>query len=506
MTVMRRGARTAAPPRVAPALVSTTRPAAMPIAATLRDLARRRPDDADGRLTSATFNLNATVGPDPVQLFAAALEAGLEPSLWLKPVDDFALVGIGSAWSVRADGPGRFSAIAEEWERLLTPAGLGGEGSSPRAAAPLLIGGLGFTGSVPVDPLWSPFGAASMSVPELMLTKTPAGRWLTASLVEASGVPESASAAVEAPDRLEALWSGLMAAALARPDADGAGGSAGRDQLTVVAEQPDRRTWDRLVDRFAGAVGRGRLEKVVLARRRDLASPEVIDTVAAVRRLAAGSPTSTTYAFVRGGSVFLGATPERLISTEGKNFQTVAMAGSIRHGDNAAQEAALAAELLSSDKDREEHAIVVEMIRAMLEPAAAEIHVAPSPVVATFGTVQHLVTTVTGRLRDRTGILSLAGLLHPTPAVGGEPRSLALELIAENEGFERGWYAGPLGWVGADGDGEFVVALRCAVVSGHNAALFAGCGIVADSDSEREWEESRNKMQVVASALGELRS
>jgi len=116
------------------------------------------------------------------------------------------------------------------------------------------------------------------------------------------------------------------------------------------------------------------------------------------------------------------------------------------------------------------------------------------------------VTTVTGRLRDRAGILSLAGLLHPTPAVGGEPRGLALELIAEHEGFERGWYAGPIGWVGADGDGEFVVALRCGVVSGSTAALFAGCGIVADSDPAREWEESRNKMQVVAGALGELQS
>ena len=93
-----------------------------------------------------------------------------------------------------------------------------------------------------------------------------------------------------------------------------------------------------------------------------------------------------------------------------------------------------------------------------------------------------------------------------TPAVGGEPRALALELIAEHEGFERGWYAGPLGWVGADGDGEFVVALRCALVSGRTAALFAGCGIVADSEPAREWEESKNKMQVVASALGELQS
>jgi isochorismate synthase len=271
-----------------------------------------------------------------------------------------------------------------------------------------------------------------------------------------------------------------------------------------MAERPDRRTWDHLVDRFAGAVGRGRLDKVVLARRLDLAAPVEIDAVSAVKRLTAGSPTSTTYAFARRGNVLIGATPERLISTQGKEFQTVAIAGSIRHVEDAGEEAALAAELLASDKDREEHEIVVEMLRTNLEPVATELHVATAPVVATFGTVQHLVTTVTGRLRDRSGILSLAGLLHPTPAVGGEPRELALELITEHESFERGWYAGPLGWVGADGDGEFVVALRCGVVSGRTAALFAGCGIVADSDPAREWEESMNKMQVVAGALGEL--
>jgi isochorismate synthase len=451
---------------------------------------------SEERLISATFTLAREASPDPIDVFAAALRAGLEPSLWLQPVDGFSMVGIGRTWTIAADGPDRFGEVAEAWDRLLASARIDGADSAGRAAGPLLIGGLGFTGDAPADPAWSPFGAASLSVPELLLLETPDGRWLTGSLMADRETPAD-------PDRLERLWTDLVsdAAALARHDPP-----IGHPPLTIVGSHPDRVTWDRLVARFAGAVGRGRLDKVVLARRLDLTSPVELDAVSAVRGLTAGSPTSTTYAFARSGAVFLGATPERLISTQGKDFETVAMAGSIRHVDDAAEEAALAAELLASDKDREEHEIVVEMLRTMLSPVASEIHVAISPVVATFGTVQHLVTTVTGRLRDRAGILSLAGLLHPTPAVGGEPRALALELIAEHEGFERGWYAGPLGWVGADGDGEFVVALRCAVVSGRNAALFAGCGIVADSDPAREWEESKNKMQVMASALGDLQS
>ena len=465
------------------------------------DLPSARFADPNGTLVSATSEVLRSSDVDPIGVFAAALDLGLGPCLWLAPDQGFALVGVGCAWSVLAEGPVRFQAVADAWERRLSGARLHIAATAGRRVGPLLVGGLGFTGEAPRDPLWTPFGAASMVLPELLLVQSGDRAWLTSSFI-AGREQDSGSAVTDAPDRLEDLWRGLVAASgpialsLKRPRSP--------ERLALVAEHPDRPTWERLVDRFAGAVGRGRLDKVVLARRADLTAAIAIDVVAALQRLAAASPNSTTYAITRGGNIFIGATPERLIATQGAKFQTVAIAGSIRHADDAADEAALAAELLTSGKDREEHRIVVEMLRTMLSPIASEIVVAAAPVVAKFGPVQHLVTTVTGRLRDRAGILPLAGLLHPTPAVGGEPRTLALELIVEHEGFERGWYAGPLGWVGADGDGEFVVALRCAVVSGHTAALFAGCGIVADSDPAREWEESRNKMQVVASALGEV--
>jgi salicylate biosynthesis isochorismate synthase len=442
---------------------------------------------AAGRLTSTAAAL--TSAPDLIDLFAPAFRAGLEPVLWLQPIDDFAVVGIGKAWSVQAEGPDRFRAVAEAWEARLAGARLSG------AAEPRLIGGLGFTGEVPDGEPWSPFGAASMVLPELLLVRRGGAATLTTSYID--------DGAADGQARLKRQWSELAASAAAEALSEEASAQI-PTPLSVVAEHPDRVTWDRLVGRFAGAVGRGRLDKVVLARRVDLEAPQEIDVVGAVRWLAARSPNSTTYAFTRGSSVFFGATPERLVATQSRAFQTVAIAGTIRHDEDPAVEATLAAELLASDKDREEHEIVVDTLRALLEPVSAEIAVAQSPVVARFGTVQHLVTTVSGRQRDRSGILSLAALLHPTPAVGGEPRDLALELIADHEGFDRGWYAGPLGWVGADGDGEFVVALRCAVVSGKSAALFAGCGIVADSDAAREWKESRNKMQVVAAALGEV--
>jgi isochorismate synthase len=272
----------------------------------------------------------------------------------------------------------------------------------------------------------------------------------------------------------------------------------------VVASRPDRAAWDRLVGLYAGAVGRGRLDKVVLARRVELRSAIELDVPNALRRLAASAPESTIFAFSRSGWTFLGATPERLVRTEGRAFTTVALAGSIRRGADAAEDAALAAELMASEKEREEHGVVVEMLRTSLSPLCESLEMDDTPGVMRLRDVQHLVTGVRGRLAHDAGMLSLAEVIHPTPAVGGEPRDLALELIAEHEGFERGWYAGPVGWVDAAGDGELAVALRSGLVAGTVATLFAGCGIVADSDAEQEWEESRVKLRTVAGALGRL--
>ena len=305
------------------------------------------------------------------------------------------------------------------------------------------------------------------------------------------------------PRTAERRWDALAARAAALSPGTGAVVARPADApLAIIGERPDRVAWERLVGLFAGAVGRGRLDKVVLARRVDVRSSIEIDVENALRRLAAGAPEGTIYAFVRDGRTFLGATPERLVRTAGRDFETVAIAGSAPRGATAAEDAALAAALVASEKEREEHAVVVEMLRESLAPLAETLEVGATPGILPLRHVQHLVTPVRGRLRDQAGLLGLAERLHPTPAVGGEPRDLALEMIAEHEGIERGWYAGPIGWLGADGDGELMVALRCGLVAGRDAALFAGCGIVADSDPSREWEESRMKLRPVASALG----
>lgn len=462
----------------------------------LAEQLHRQLDSAAGG--TATFFAATIEVPDsdPIAVFAAAVEADLEVALWFRPSEGTAFVGIGRAWAVEPDGPGRFDAAEDAWRMLLSGACF--DGPPPRRGdGPMLLGGLGFSGRRP-DPadVWGPFGAASLVLPDLLLAMSPNGSRVTGSLLADAVGPGSASA-------LERRWERLFdrARALA-PNPAGIVARPVVAPLVTVAEQPAEEAWRRLVGMFAGAVGRGRLDKVVLARRVDFRAAAEVDVPNAVRRLALSAPESTTYAFRRDGRTFLGATPEQLVRTEGRAFRTVAVGGSIRRGANAAEDAVLAQALLDSEKNREEHAIVVGALAQLLAPVAERLEVAPGPAVMTLRHVQHLVTEVEGTLREAHGLLALARRLHPTPAVGGEPRALALSLIDEHEGFDRGWYAGPVGWLGSDGDGELCVALRCGIVDRTRATLFAGCGIVADSDPEQEWAESRLKLRAVAAALG----
>jgi isochorismate synthase len=434
-------------------------------------------------LAAATVPVEAA---DPIGLFAAAQETGVEAALWLRPSEGLALVGVGRAWAAEGEGPARFHDAESTWRALVGDARLDGD-------APVLLGGLGFSGRRPAaDDPWAPFGPSSLVLPELLLTV----RDGVATLTGAALGPVD-------PRALERRWDAL--ATRARELTPPAAGMVARPVFALLRtdlEQPSRPAWLRLVGTMAGAVGRGRLDKVVLARRVDLRSPVELDVPNALRRLAASAPESTIYAFRRDGRTFLGATPERLVRVEGRRFRTAAVAGTIRRGADAAEDEALGRELLASEKDREEHAIVVAAIREGLTPIASTLVIAPTPVVMTLRHVQHLATEISGTLPDAAGLLVLGERLHPTPAVGGAPREAALAMIDEHEGFDRGWYAGPIGWVGADGDGELCVALRCGIVDRTRATLFAGCGIVADSDPDQEWEESRIKLRAVVSALG----
>ncbi len=281
--------------------------------------------------------------------------------------------------------------------------------------------------------------------------------------------------------------------------------------LSTVPEEPTGITyaegsrsalqWQAAVRQAVARIVRGDLDKVVLARDLVATADRPVDSRHLLTRLAAAYPSCWTFAV--GGLV--GATPELLVRRAGADVTSRVLAGTVRRlGDDIA-DGELAAGLMDSDKDLEEHEFAVHSVAAALGSYCADLDVPEHPRILRLANVQHLATDVTGRLTDAaTSVLDLAAALHPTAAVCGTPTDVALELIRELEGMDRGRYAGPVGWLGTNGDGEFGIALRCAELDGPRVRLFAGCGIVAGSDSESELAEAQAKFVPVRDALEPL--
>lgn len=270
-------------------------------------------------------------------------------------------------------------------------------------------------------------------------------------------------------------------------------------QLSVAPQDGEHRAWRQAVGHALDRIARGPLVKVVLAREVVVDADRPYDPRTILERLRRREPSSFSYA--AGG--FVGASPELLVRRRGDRVLSRPMAGTAPRGRTPADDERLVAELLESAKDADEHALVVGHVRAALERVCRDVVAGAGPEAVRLSSVTHLATTVAGHLAgdDPLSALSLAGLLHPTPAVGGLPCEEALAAIAALESFDRGRYAGPVGWVDGRGDGDWAVALRCATLDGTRARLAAGAGIVAGSDPDAEWEETEAKLEPMLAAL-----
>lgn len=244
-------------------------------------------------------------------------------------------------------------------------------------------------------------------------------------------------------------------------------------------------------------VGEGPLQKVVLARDLLVSAAEPLDVRLLVSRLAERFP--DCYTFCCDG--LIGATPELLLRRTGRAVTSLVLAGSAPRGTTAVEDERLGAALLHSAKDAVEHRLSVESVRDGLAHLCDRLEVQAEPTLLRLDNVQHLATSVHGRLREPLTALEVAGWLHPTAAICGTPTDLARERIRALEGMDRGRYSGPVGWTDMRGDGEFGIALRCAELTGNGARLFAGAGIVGNSLPEAELEETRLKLRAMQSAL-----
>jgi len=425
---------------------------------------------------------------DPLRWFAHG--AALGPRhLFMRPSAGYALAGIGSAWTTHGRGAARFQTVGAAWRDLLDGA-LIDRPDAASLAGPLLLGGFAFDPLRPTTPLWQDYPPALLSLPRYLLSCQDGACWLTvSSVVWPDTQPDAQAGALLAP------LGGLLAPATTR------------ERPPAHAEVTDPlppQVWQEIVRGVAAEIRGGALEKAVLARAARVCGTAPFAPEDVLRRLRAAYPGCYIFAMSQGPSTFLGASPEQLVSLRDGQVRAMALAGSIRRGVTDQEDSALGQQLLASAKDSGEHAVVVRVLAEGLRAVCADVRTPPAPQLLRLHNVQHLHTPITARVRAGRSVLDLVERLHPTPAVGGYPREAALRLIRDREGLDRGWYAGPLGWVDARGEGEFAVALRSALLRGSEATLFAGCGIVADSQPESEYAESALKMRPLLTALGVL--
>ena len=357
-----------------------------------------------------------------------------------------------------------------------------GVGDAPAGAGPVAVGGFAFAPDGGSAPHWAGFGAGELVVPEVALARRGGDVRLTVTALACpDDVPEEIAAAMQA--RVAELRPGSL------PLVDPA--PAGRFQIAGVAP-PEH--YEAAVARAVEHIRAGGLEKIVLAREVAVHAPAPHDAAAVFGVLRAAFGSCFVFCAGQGDAAFVAASPELLVRREGQRASTVALAGSARRSADPAVDDHLGEQLLRSAKERSEQAIVARRIARTLRPLAVWVAAPEEPSVVKVANIQHLATPIRAQLAHPYSAVELAGLLHPTPAVGGEPHSIAVPMIPALEGLDRGWYAGPVGWTDASEDGEFCVALRCALLRGSEARLYAGVGVVRDSDPAAEMAETEIKL------------
>jgi isochorismate synthase len=427
--------------------------------------------------------------PDLVEIVNAARDAGHEVLLIERPMPDAASVAaLGKVFDIVAAPGGvavedaggvvidfeaadnRLLGAARIWRRLcesFEPAG-------PATLGPIAVGGFAYRPDRDPSGPWSGFPALLFRVPALAVTRVRGRTFGVAAAAGAEALLELAHTSLRAP-------------------------AARRLEVTSVRNPV---SWAAAVETAAARLRAGEAAKVVLAREVVARGDGVVSAGMVARTLRAAYPSCFTY-LVTGadGTAFAGASPEMLIRRSGRRAFSHPMAGSVARGATEAEDDRLAHELEASAKDNAEHRLASDFVVEALRPFARSVSARP-PEVVRFTNIQHLATAVTAELLDPPAdVLELAAALHPTPAVGGWPRAAADALIDELEGMERGWYAGAVGWIDSHGDGEFAVALRCGLLWEDGARLYAGVGVMPDSDPARELEETELKFKALLHAL-----
>jgi len=405
---------------------------------------------------------------------------------WQNADKTLTLVGIGHATLLTSDATDdRFTDISTRWKKLCSALI-----KEENDREPVLFGGFSFDPKSVKQSEWDAFPSAHFVVPFFQLSITNGKTEISINLVtESNDAAEEFEKLRDERDRLIHIAQVEESALLTKPK-------------VVSIEELSKEHYMETVADVTKKINKGEAEKVVIARSVKLNFAEDVPAVTALHHISNEQQESYHFGLQKDGQLFFGATPERLIEISNGRAYSACVAGSIKRGKSAAEDRELGDELLEDRKNREEHQYVVKMISQVFKTFCKDIKISKVPKLMKVRDIQHLFTPVEGKVEQGTDIFSLVQALHPTPALGGVPTSIAMEMIRSEENLDRGYYAGPIGWTDTAGNGEFAVAIRSALLDGDSAYLYAGGGIVADSEPDKEYDETWVKFRPVMRALG----
>jgi menaquinone-specific isochorismate synthase len=414
---------------------------------------------------------------------------------WEKPTEEFAIAGGKKLVSISATGPNRFRKINTQFEAIRQSTAEYSVLSYPYSGM-MLLGGFSFFDHIEGE-LWNAYKPASFTVPKWMIIKD--GKFTLATI----GVKlESFDSPAELREHLRQQIGNIKRTINLNIDKNQSKPADSSYNTALPKNGSGYNKWISSVRKAKKLIDKKSFEKLVLARQISVSKSENIAPTQVLNKLR--QQYANCYNFLihhPEGETFLGSTPERLGTFRNKLLLTDALAGSIQRGNTATEDTVFEKYLSDSRKDLNEHNFVIKDIEERLKPYVNSLNRNPQPEIKKLSNVQHLYTPIRAKLKDDVNILTVIGQLHPTPAVGGYPWKDAAEYINELETFDRGWYAGPIGWFNARGDGEFAVAIRSGLFTETEAHFFAGCGIVSNSNPESEWEETNLKLKPMLSAL-----
>lgn len=404
---------------------------------------------------------------------------------WQNREKTFTLVGLGHAHVIENNAHDeRFDSVEAEWKELTQNIV-----QEERDLQPILFGGFTFDTKNNVAGEWTDFPQSTFAVATHQLVIRHDKAYVTINLIT-DGTDTSTF------ERLRKERDTLIHAAQVKELK-----TYSKPVMTSYAE-PHKEAYLQSIDQVTSLIKAREAEKVVIARSLALTFEEDITAPQILSHVVHEQPESYLFGLERGDLLFYGASPERLVKVDNGRAYSSCVAGSIKRGKTAEEDELLGQSLLNDTKNRGEHHYVVEMISETFEKNCTAVKVPTGPKLLKIRDIQHLYTPVEGVLNEQATILQLVKHLHPTPALGGVPREAAMDMIRRYEPMNRGLYAAPIGWLDAEGNGEFAVAIRSAALIKNEAYLYAGGGIVADSEAQSEYEETLVKFRPMLRALG----